>query len=171
MNRTRKKSEIQRYLASVQERDIDLLLMEEFHVTDEFVSWYCGRLGLGKVTPNGAWHSVSDKDGETDLFLCVHAGGHKVGVLIENKIAAAEQEKQAERYHVRGMRMVADGKIDSYIVAICAPQAYLNGLSPNSGYQYRVPYEEIAKWFEADKEKMRRAAWRYRIMNEAIEQG
>ena len=46
-----------RYLASVAERDIDLLLMEEFHISDDFVTWFCDQLGLNGVTPAGAWHT------------------------------------------------------------------------------------------------------------------
>ena len=37
-----------RYLASVEERDIDLLLMEEFQITDEFVIWFCNDVKLDR---------------------------------------------------------------------------------------------------------------------------
>ena len=37
-----------RYLASVTERDIDLLLLEEFHVSNDFVGWFCSELGLDR---------------------------------------------------------------------------------------------------------------------------
>ncbi len=35
------------------ERDVDLLLMEEFHASDAFVSWFCAKLGLPEV--RGDW--------------------------------------------------------------------------------------------------------------------
>jgi hypothetical protein len=35
-----------RCLASVAERDIDLLLMEEFYVSDDFVAWFAVRSAL-----------------------------------------------------------------------------------------------------------------------------
>lgn len=66
-------------LANIAERDIDLLLMEEFHVTDAFVEWFCGQFGLTDVTPDGAWHSVSDAGGETDLLLRVMVAGRRTG--------------------------------------------------------------------------------------------
>ena len=88
-------AEFGRYLASVAERDIDLLLMEEFSINDEFVAWFCARLGLPDAKPRGAWHSVSDADGETDLLLLVVVGGSRIGIMIENKISAPEQDKQA----------------------------------------------------------------------------
>jgi len=81
-----------RYLASVTERDVDLLLMEEFHVSDDFVAWFCGELGLHCVSPAGAWHSLSDTDGESDLLLRVLKEGRRIGILIENKVTAPEQD-------------------------------------------------------------------------------
>lgn len=157
------------YLASVEERDIDLLLMEEFHIDDTFVAWFCSKLGLEDVAGAGAWHSVSDSDGETDLLLRVTAGGKRIGVLIENKIAAPEQDKQAERYHLRGIRSREEGKFDEYVTVMCAPQRYLDGIAVDSSYQHRVSYEMIADWFAALMG--RRSAWRLAIMREAIEQG
>jgi hypothetical protein len=47
-----------RYLVNVSERDMDLLLMEEFHVNEAFVSWFCTEIDLRDVSPAGAWHSV-----------------------------------------------------------------------------------------------------------------
>lgn len=158
-----------RYLANVAERDIDLLLMEEFQCEDSFVSWFCSHLGLSEVQQGGAWHSVSDADGETDLLLRVTVGGKRVGILIENKVAAPEQEGQAERYHVRGVRSLEVGRFDEYRTVMCAPRRYLEGLPANSAYQHRVSYEEIADCFAA--QTGRRATWRARIMREAIEQG
>jgi len=88
-----------RYLEAVTERDIDLLLMEEFHISDDFVAWFCGELGLSSVSPAGAWHSLCDPDGQSDLLLRVLTEGRRIGVLIENKVAAPEQDLQGERYH------------------------------------------------------------------------
>ena len=158
-----------RYLASVEERDVDLLLMEEFQCDDPFVAWFCSLLGLTGVQPGGAWHSVSDADGESDLLVRISVGGRRVGILIENKVAAPEQDRQAERYHLRGVRSREAGKFDEYVTVMCAPRRYLDGLSSDSAYQHRVSYEEIADWFAA--RDGRRAEWRARIMREAIEQG
>jgi hypothetical protein len=97
-------SDFGRYLATVVERDIDLLLMEEFHLSEDFVCWFCGKIGFDAVTFAGAWHSVSDTDGQTDLLLRVLREERRVGVLIENKVGAPEQDLQGERYHLRGIR-------------------------------------------------------------------
>jgi hypothetical protein len=158
-----------RYLASVTERDIDLLLMEEFHISADFVSWFCGEIGLYGVSPAGAWHSLSDTDGESDLLLRVLKERRRIGVLIENKVAAPEQDLQAERYHLRGIRSREQGKLDEYVTVMCAPKRYLDALNPDSAYQHRVSYEQIAVWF--GQQQGRRAVWRHHIMLEAIDQG
>lgn len=158
-----------RYLANVAERDVDLLLMEEFHISDNFVDWFCREIGIVNASPAGAWHSLSDTDGETDLLLRVVVDGLRIAVLIENKVAAPEQDLQGERYHLRGIKSRETGKVDDYVTVICAPLRYLEGLSATSAYQHRFPYERIAQWFE--KQSGRRAAWRRQIMLEAIEQG
>jgi PD-(D/E)XK nuclease superfamily len=158
-----------RYLASVAERDVDLLLMEEFHASDEFVAWFCNELGINGVSPAGAWHSLSDTDGESDLLLRVLKEGRRIGILIENKIAAPEQDLQAERYHLRGIKSREQGKLDDYLTVMCAPSRYLDALSPTTVYQNRVSYEQIAAWFST--QPGRRAAWRHHIMLEAVEQG
>ena len=90
------------YLVSVQERDIDLLLMEEFHADPAFVTWFSGMCGLEDTSFMGAWHSVTGANGETDLLVLVRANDRRVAILIENKVAAAEQPSQDQRYLQRG---------------------------------------------------------------------
>jgi hypothetical protein len=158
------------YLVTVEERDIDLLLMEEFHVSEEFVEWFCRQLAMSSdVSFNGAWHSVSNTDGETDLLLRVRFRTRRIGILIENKIAAPEQDRQDERYHVRGTRAQEEGMFDDFVTCMCAPQVYLDGIEHRSLYEHRISYEMIAEWFAALDG--RRHAWRRRIMQEAIQQG
>jgi PD-(D/E)XK nuclease superfamily len=156
------------YLVSVAERDIDLLLMEEFHASDAFVTWFCKRLDLPDVRGVGAWHSVSDSDGETDLLLRVEADGRRVAVFIENKVSALEQHEQAQRYHIRAARDQQQGRCDAYVIVICAPERYLSGLNAQSNYQYKVSYEQIAAWFSQQPD--RRSAWRRQVIEHAIEQ-
>lgn len=157
------------YLLSVQERDIDLLLMEEFQVSDEFVSWFCDCIGLESVEFLGAWHSVSDGDGETDLLLTVRVNSQRIAVMIENKVGACEQAEQDARYHKRGKSAVNSGTVDDYLTVICAPGDYLAALPNDSQYQYKISYEDIAGWFAGFDDK--RSAWRRRIFYEAIGQG
>lgn len=157
------------YLATVHERDVDLLLMEEFHVSPGFTRWFAQKAGLQDAEFNGAWRSVTDADGETDLLLRVTRLGKRIGILIENKITAAEQDRQDERYHLRAARAQNVGQFDSFITCMCAPQSYLDGLPAASLYQARVAYEEIEAWFAQFNDA--RSTWRRRIMAEAVAQG
>jgi hypothetical protein len=166
---SRSPRELGRFLLTVEERDIDLLLMEEFHVSPEFVEWFCSRVGVTDAAFEGAWHSVSDHDGETDLLLRVKAGARRIEVLIENKVAAPAQPKQDARYHLRGTRSREAGACDDYLTCICAPSAYLEGLPAGSLYDHRISYEAIRDWYAAQPGP--RSAWRCRIMDQAIEQG
>lgn len=160
-----------RYLASVTERDIDLLLLEEFHVNNDFVAWFCGEIDLHNVIAAGAWHSLSDTDGESDLVLRVLQEESRIGILIENKVNAPAQYRQAERYHLRGKRLVEEGKLDSYRTVICAPQCYISPPLPENDYQHRISYEDIETWFRTQQGQGRRAVWRRYVMLAAIDQG
>ncbi len=153
----------------VQERDIDLLLLEELHSSLGFVRWFGQRVGLQSPDFNGAWYSVSNADGESDLLLRVLVGNERVGVLIEDKIAASEQPDQDKRYHTRGDQGVKDKWFDRYVTCICAPRAYLDALARDSKYEHRIEYEEIADWFKQQRDQ--RAGWRSGVINAAITQG
>jgi len=154
---------------AVQERDIDLLLLEQLHASQAFAQWWCSQLGLVDATFDGAWHSVHNADGETDVLLRVRVGSERVGVLIENKVAAAEQHEQDLRYHRRGVQGIKDAWFDRYITCMCAPQAYLDGLAEDSQYLGRIAYEQIAAWFAEQSDA--HSAWRKRVMDEAVQQG
>ena len=157
------------YLATVHERDIDLLLMEEFHVSPEFVTWFATLAGVAQAKFDGAWHSVTNADGETDLLVRVKTPAGRVGILIENKISAAQQSFQAERYHLRAAHAQHAGKFDSYITCIAAPAGYLAGLSADIPYNARITYESIADWYSAISDA--RHEWRAAIMRDAVRQG
>jgi len=154
---------------AVQERDIDLLILEELHASPAFARWWAEQLGLQGASFDGAWHSVSNADGETDVLLRVRVNGERVGVLIENKVAASEQPEQDARYHRRGSQGVTDGWFDRYVTCMCAPQAYLDGLAVDSRYAGRIAYETIVEWFARQHDA--HSAWRKRVMLEAVQQG
>lgn len=161
--------EFGQFIRSAEERDIDLLLLEELHVSSDFANWFISNIGLdASACFDGAWHSISDQDGETDLLIRAVDGSQRILILVENKIAAPEQDAQDHRYHLRGASALAAGHCDRFATAMCAPQVYLDGLPEHSRYEYRIPYEVISEWFgtrEGD-----RAAWRRSILNLAITQ-
>ena len=75
----------------VAERDIDLLLLEEFNANAEFASWFMS-VAFPKEKESeciGAWHSVNDPElGESDLIVLYDRG---FAILIEKKIDAPVQ--------------------------------------------------------------------------------
>ena len=75
-------------LYAVQERDIDLLLLEETHTSPEFVSWFAGCVGLRDAVFDKVCIGVCSSDGETDLLLRVLVGDERVGILIEENRCA-----------------------------------------------------------------------------------
>ncbi|OSZ72112.1 hypothetical protein CAP39_01715 [Sphingomonas sp. IBVSS1] len=159
-----------RFLQSVAERDVDLLLMEEFHVSPAFSAWFAQEIGIASPTIfDGAWHSLSDQDGETDLLLRVRVGSERIAILIENKIGAPSQQEQDKRYHLRGRRAAEAGRFERFVTAICAPQVYLDAMPDDTAYQHRIAYEAIRDWYAAGVDK--RSEWRARVMSEAIDQG
>jgi hypothetical protein len=95
------------FLEAVTERDIDLLVLEELHVSPRFRSWFIASVVADcpeRVTFLDAWHSLSDTTiGESDLVLSFRDSAQKAWtILIENKIDAPPQPDQAARYAERG---------------------------------------------------------------------
>ncbi len=159
------KFDARKLVDNLAESDIDLLLLEEFAVSGDFVAWFCSRAGVQDARLQKARRNVWDSDGESDIVLWVKADGQSIIVLIENKINAAEQPSQDERYHIRGPRLVKEARYDDYVTVICAPSRFLDGLSSGSTYQHQVSYEDIAGWFDAVNSL--RAAWRRDVFRQA----
>jgi hypothetical protein len=61
-------------VATVNERDIDLLILEEFAASSAFRSWWLSEVGYDAAESHqyvGVWHSLPDAAGESDLVLLV----------------------------------------------------------------------------------------------------
>ena len=58
-------------IESIQERDVDLILLEEFCTDNTFCDWFVRELNLPKFSSsNGAWRSITDYGlGETDILF------------------------------------------------------------------------------------------------------
>lgn len=108
-----------RFIVCVTERDIDLLILEELAVNEDFCRWLVRRLPGEPNYQNtlGAWHSVCDTTlGESDIvYAFVAATGKRIAVLIENKIGAPPQPEQAERYKQRGSKGIDRGDWDDCV--------------------------------------------------------
>jgi hypothetical protein len=133
---------------SVQERDIDLVLVEQLHVSSAFADWLTRRLNLTSAAVETARHSVYREHGETDVLVIVRRGEERVAVMIEDKIGAPMQPGQCERYHLRGRILCEEGAVDRYAAVLCAPEGYLAGVPGDQPWHDRISLEEIAQNIE-----------------------
>jgi hypothetical protein len=156
-------------IEAVSERDIDLLLLEEFNVSADFPRWFyqlCNPQAKNSTFCVGAWHSVTEPDlGESDL-IAMYSDSH--AILIENKIDAVAQPNQAKRYHLRGERGIEKDLWQSFTTCMIAPQLYLEKEKDSQGYDLTISYERIIEHFESYDDK--RYSYRKYIIQEAIEQ-
>ena len=84
---------------SVQERDVDLLIIEELNVNLEFCDWFANQLGLEKPSSKiKAFRSISDYGlGETDILISYQTKEKTKFILVENKIDASFQDNYGEK--------------------------------------------------------------------------
>lgn len=133
----------------VRERDIDLLLLEEFHSDANFSQFFLTQIGHG--IPNSmqfldAQVSVRNSIGQSDLQLNFENDGRRVRVLIENKIDALFQQDQAARYSKRGSLSQNSGECSEFCTVLIAPAKYLQ--AGTLGFDACVSYEAIKLYFE-----------------------
>lgn len=160
-------------IAGICERDIDLLLLEELVASSPFRAWFLERCAIDDpklVRFLGADRSVTHTTGESDLEVRFEdAGGCSVVVLIENKIGAALQPLQAERYRERGDDYIAKGHCSRYRTVIVAPSAYFGRANEDKGFGHRLTYESLAEWFDAAVELGDRRHYKALMLRSAIE--
>ncbi len=153
-------------IAWIRERDVDLLLTSELHDGGRFGAWLFEALGRPGTVFRGAWVSVSDETGESDLRVDgVRADGASIVLLIENKIAASFQPEQDARYAIRARRLAESGGVAEVRTVLMAPGAYLEGAS--AAFDARLAYEVIADWLEAHGES--RAKFFARTLRAGVE--
>ena len=129
---------------SIQERDVDLILLEEFTADYSFCQWFTRELHLPQLTAtNGAWRSISAFGlGETDILFSYNSNDKKIFLLIENKLDATFQEEQFNRYLKRGNEYVSKKECDSAFAVLIAPKSYCLNQTDFENY---LTYERISE--------------------------
>lgn len=147
-------------ISGVIERDIDFLLIEELVASDGFLPWFLAKIGLsGTYEPVAVAHSTTTPNGETDIELTIRSASGTRLILIENKIDANLQPRQAERYRERAARYVAQGRCSAASTVLVAPAAYFASEADGLGFDHTVSYEDILDWFvHADRLGSRKEA-------------
>lgn len=153
-------------LETVREKDIDLVLLEEFHVSPLFQEWFFDLVVGEDGTFENAWRSVTRFNGESDLEVAyTKSTGKRHLVLIENKITADEQPDQARRYKERGEKYRQQTPVDEFLTVLIAPQSYIRD-DHRRKYDAALPYEQILEWFT--EQEGARSAFKERVFDEAI---
>lgn len=153
------------------ERDIDLLLLEEFVASPDFRSWFLSQIGTEQTaTLAEACRSVKTMNGESDLELIFHDSSGLVKILIENKVDAAFQPNQPQRYAERAERYRCLGTYREIITVVMAPEVYFGNESSAFGFDAKVTYEVALEWFEQAQLGARKD-YKLAILRGAIERG
>ena len=151
---------------SIQERDIDLILLEEFNVDKGFCNWFIDKLKLPLFEKsNIAWRSISDFGlGETDILFSYISKGEIIYVLIENKLDASFQENQYDRYLQRANKYLETKKCQKVFCVLIAPIYYCEN---QEDFKTFLSYEEISDKLRDSKSD--RNIFKSTLLNIAIE--
>jgi hypothetical protein len=152
----------------ISERDIDLLIIEEFAASKKFAALFLQRLSLEEYNILSISHSVMHSYlGESDITIVLRVGNQRLAVLIENKISAIAMPQQYQRYVERGQEGIRKGEYDRFDVFITAPNKYLSSNNEAQKYPYAVPYELMLEYF--DKNEDIRSQIKSTLLEQAIE--
>ncbi|HEY5331606.1 MAG TPA: PD-(D/E)XK nuclease family protein [Acidobacteriaceae bacterium] len=149
------------------ERDIDLLLAEEFWVSPDFAKWFLAQtLNFAETDAQveEVFVSKGDAAGESDLVIIYRmpSGEGRFALLIEDKIDAIFQPRQLERYRIRvatELARTAPNYIKAEII-VCAPQNYEDAYREEIKPVTFISYEAIAGFFRDQKPNSRRDEYR-----------
>jgi hypothetical protein len=152
----------------ISERDIDLLIIEEFAASKKFAALFLQRLSLEEYDILSISHSVMHSYlGESDITIVLRVGNQRLAVLIENKISAIAMPQQYQRYVERGQEGIRNSEYDRFDVFITAPNKYLSGNEEAQKYPHAVPYELMLEYF--DKNEDIRSQIKTTLLEQAIE--
>lgn len=156
-------------LKGVCERDVDLLLLEEFAASPAFLAWWFDQIGIaGPAILTSAVRGATTSYGESDLQVVAQVGTSAVMLLIENKVDAAFQPRQGERYARRAATHRDSGLYGQVTTALVAPAAYH---ATCFGFEHRITYEAILKWFMRSLPDQPRNQYKCALLREAIRRG
>jgi hypothetical protein len=158
-------------IGPVSERDITLLLLEEFYTSECFSQWVVEKLFdscPASTAPVQTSCSVMEENGESDLEVGFASAQGKIWLLIENKLDAPFQPHQAERYHERGRLYVARGQCAQFYTVLIAPERYFGDPQALKGFNKKLTYEALRTWFLEQSTRESRQAFKVALLDAAI---
>ena len=155
---------------TVLERDMDLLIMEEFLADQGFAKIFLDAAEIHKTyTVEKVIHSKMDLElGESDIVFILNIDGKKHALHIEDKINAIAMLMQHDRYFMRGNKEVSLGEYDSFSVVLTAPEKYLSVNAEAQKYKYQVPYEDLLSFFQ--KKTDVHAEYKIAVLSKALDE-
>ena len=154
------------------ERDIDMLLAEEFATSPRFTNWFLGKTKKFKSLEgivSEVYISKSDSMGESDLIvILLQPNGTRFALYIEDKINAPLQPQQEERYQIRAEEGASKGKYSDFEVILCAPEVYIASITGTELFDSLVSYESISSFLRSCDQQDVRLAYRARLLETAI---
>lgn len=150
------------------ERDMDLLIMEEFICSPKFAKIFLDTVGIQcDYTIEHVIHSMRDADlGESDIVFVLNIDGKRHAIHIEDKIDALAMPNQRGRYSQRAEKDIASGQYDDYSVLIVAPEKYLSVNKEAHKYEHQVRYEQLRDYFASQNDI--RSQYKLTLIDRAI---
>ena len=137
-------------LDTILERDMDLLIIEEFISSRDFATLFLDATNIDRNSDIiSIQRSLRFQMGESDIVVILKTPqGTNIGLHIEDKVNAEAQQEQYSRYEERASLLSEDLGYSEYRVCITAPQHYLNTNDEARKYPASVSYEKIRDYFE-----------------------
>lgn len=153
---------------TVLERDMDLLIMEEFICSPKFARIFLDAVGIrDNYTIEEVIHSMRDVDlGESDIVFILNIDGTRHAIHIEDKIDALAMPDQRGRYSQRAEKDIASRQYDKYSVLIVAPEKYLSVNKESHKYEHQVRYEQLRDYFASRNDI--RSRYKFTLIDRAI---
>jgi hypothetical protein len=131
---------------TVGEHEIDFSVAQLVETSDSFRRWFVSQtnpaIELGEYI-GAAIHASYAGEGESDIEFGYRTDtGDRHIILVENKIDAAKQPDQIERYYNRGQFRVERDDWDSYTVCLLAPERYVSK-EDETGFDSIIHYEDV----------------------------
>ena len=158
-------------LRDIFERDMDLLLLEEFVSSADFCQWFLKQIHInGNFVLERAERSVITATGESDIELTFVGTDQRLMLLIENKVDAPLQVRQAARYLERADTYCESGVCNRVVTIIVAPSTYL-GFAVSNDFNASITYEGLLDWFKFSSGLGPRRLYKMAVISRAIDRG
>lgn len=150
------------------ERDIDLLIIEEFISSKDFANIFLNAVNINdEYIIEEAIHSKMDAElGESDIVFILNINGKRHALHIEDKIDALAMPNQSRRYDERAKKDIKAGEYDEYSVLIVAPEKYLDANKEAHKYTHSVEYEQLRDYFKQKDDE--RSKYKLALIERAI---